>query len=70
MAFIYIYKQHSYSDLVPKLFSRRPLAALDDWRNALDDRHSSFAPEMTHLVRQLGVHAVAGMPKGMTEIHI
>ena len=43
---------------------------LDDWRNALDDRHSSFAPEMTHFVRQLGVHAVAGMPKGMTEIHI
>ena len=37
---------------------------LDDWRNALDNRHSSsFAPEMTHLVRQLGSRAVAGVSK-------
>ena len=36
--------------------------ALDDWRNALGDRRPCLAPGTAGLVRQLGVHAVLGLP--------
>ena len=44
---------------------------LDDRRNVLDDRRPCLAPGTAGLVRQLGAHAVLGLPKAaLCESHI